>query len=307
MNEPEWDRRELEAIEMLRAMIGEPPEDEIWVGDDAAVIAGVGSPLLFSTDASVEGVHFDRSFVSLTDVGWRSLVQNLSDIAAMGGTPRAAVVSVVGARADEVRPIYDGLREAAHTYRCRIVGGDLSDGPALIVAIAILGSVPAAGAVLRSGAHPADEVFVTSALGAASAGLRLLRRDPHAQGELVAAFLRPRACLAEGAAAARAGATAMIDISDGLGIDLHRLADASSVGFVLDEVPIADGASFDDAIGGGEDYALVFTASDVRKVEVEFVAADLDVPVRIGSIVAEPTNRTIRGMPLAPAGFAHRL
>lgn len=292
---------------MLRAMIGNPPAGEVWVGDDAAVIAAAGSPLLFASDASVEGVHFDRRFVSLADVGWRSLVQNVSDIAAMGGTPTAAVVSIVGARHDELRPIYDGLREAARTYGCRIVGGDLSDGPALIVAVAILGAVPQAGPVLRSGARPGDVAFVTGALGAASAGLRLLSRDPGAGGELAAAFLRPRARVAEGAAAARAGATGMIDVSDGLGIDLHRLADESSVGFVLDEVPIAGGSTLGDALGGGEDYELVFTAPDEQKVEAEFVAADLAVPFRIGSIVEDPMQRTLAGAPLAPSGFAHRI
>lgn len=307
MNAPEPESRELDAIEMLRALIGEPPQGEVWVGDDAAVIAEGDSPLLFAADASVEGVHFDRRFVPLDDVGWRSLVQNLSDVAAMAGMPRAAVVSVIGASEDELRELYDGILGAANAYRCRVVGGDLSDGPALIVAIAILGTPPVSGPVLRSGARTGDGIFVTGPLGAASAGLKLLRDDRNATGELVDVFLRPRARLSEGAAAARAGATAMIDVSDGLGIDLHRLADASSVGFVLDHVPIADGASLEDALGGGEDYELVFTAPDAEVVEAEFTRSDLAAPRRIGSVVSDPACRTLRGRPLAASGFAHRL
>ena len=301
------ERRELDAVELLRDMIGDPPSGEIWVGDDAAVLREAGSSWLFASDASVEGVHFDRRFGSLADVGWRSLVQNLSDIAAMGGTPSAAVVSVVGARETELSAIYDGLLDAGRTYRCRVVGGDLSDGPALIIAIAILGTAAAGGPVLRSGARAGDAVFVTGTLGAASAGLKLLQRDPDSAGELVSAFLRPQARIAEGTAATRAGATAMIDISDGLGIDLYRLADASSVGLDLDKVPIADGAALEDALGGGEDYELVFTAPDAQKVEAEFTGAGLRVPIRVGSIVGDPKTRTLGGTPLLPSGFTHRL
>jgi thiamine-monophosphate kinase len=307
VNKPAQNRRELAVVEMLHQMIGESPEGDLWLGDDAAVISGTASSILFASDASVEGVHFDRRFVPLADVGWRSLVQNLSDVAAMGGVPTAAVVSVVGSTKEELREIYGGILEAADTYSCRIVGGDLSDGSALVVAIAIIGNVTATGAVLRSGALPGDAVFVSGALGRAAAGLELLRRDPGANGELVRAFLRPRARIAEGTAAARAGATAMIDVSDGLGIDLHRLADASSVGFVLEEVPIAEGASLADALGGGEDYEIVFTAPVVGRVESEFVRSDLAVPYRIGSIVEDPTLRTLDGAPFAPSGFAHRL
>jgi thiamine-monophosphate kinase len=307
VNKPEKLRRELVAVEMLHKMIGEPPEGELWVGDDAAVIYEAGASILFASDASVEGVHFDRRFVPLADIGWRSLVQNLSDVVAMGGAPSAAVVSVVGATKEELREIYGGILEAAETYGCRIVGGDLSDGSALVVAIAIIGNGPDTGAVLRSGARPGDAVFVTGALGAASAGLELLRKDRGANGELVRAFLRPRPRINEGAAAARAGASAMIDVSDGLGIDLHRLADASSVGFALEEVPIAEGASLADALGGGEDYEIVFTAPELGRVESEFVKSDLAVPYRIGSIVEDPALRTLAGEPFAPSGFVHRL
>lgn len=299
--------RELDAVELLRTIIGEPPADEVWVGDDAAVVVADGTRLLFASDVNVEGVHFDRRFVPLADVGWRALVQNLSDIAAMGGTPTAAVVSVAGAREDELPAIYSGLLDAGRTYGCRIVGGDLSDGPALVIAIAILGTVAPTGPVRRSGAHAGDSVFVTGELGAAAAGLALLRRDPESRGDAVEAFLHPKARIYEGAVAARAGANAMIDVSDGLGIDLHRLADASEVGMMLDDVPVATGASLEDALGGGEDYELAFTASDVARVESEFAKSALRAPLHIGSIVEERRTRLLRGKPFEPLGFEHQL
>ena len=128
--------------------------------------------------------------------------------------------------------------------------------------MAILGDTAGTAPVLRSGAGPGETVFVTGPLGAASAGLRELRADPSAQSACTAAFLRPVPRLGEGVAAALGGARAMIDVSDGFGIDLRRLAEASGVGVALDELPVAPGATADEALGGGEDYELVFTTPD---------------------------------------------
>jgi thiamine-monophosphate kinase len=194
---------------------------------------------------------------------------NLSDIAAMGGAPGHALVSVVGARPKQLRSLYEGILEAAASYHCPVVGGDLSAGSELVVSVAITGWVNGAP-VLRSGARPGDTIWVTGALGAASAGLRLLKEagppgpaGPHhwsePESDLVRAHTRPRPALAEGALARASGATAMIDVSDGLVADLSRVAELSGVGFELLDVPVAAGATLAEALGGGDDYVLAFT------------------------------------------------
>ena len=134
--------------------------------------------VLFATDLAAEGVHFDRRQGTLADVGWRVLVQNLSDIAAMAGRPRAAVVAVAGAEIDELAEIYKGLLEASRRFRCPVVGGDLSDATVLNLSVAILGEVVGTAPVLRRGARPGETIHVTGPLGAASAGLRELRANP---------------------------------------------------------------------------------------------------------------------------------
>ena len=299
--------RELEAIELLTRLVGPPVGDEVWIGDDAAVLGRPTGRLLFATDLATEGVHFDRRQGTLADVGWRVLVQNLSDIAAMGGRPRAAVVAVAGAELDELERIYEGLLEASRRFECPVVGGDLSDGAVLNLSVAILGETAGVAPVLRSGAGPGETVYVTNPLGAAAAGLRELRADPSASSPCVQAFLRPEPRLAAGAAAAAAGARAMIDVSDGFGIDLHRLADASGVGVALDELPVAPGASREEALGGGEDYELIFTVPDPGRLAAVFAARDLSPPLRVGTTTADPTAFCLRGAKLDPAGYEHRL
>ncbi|HLI15604.1 MAG TPA: thiamine-phosphate kinase [Acidimicrobiales bacterium] len=297
---------ELAALGWLARRLGSGPEGEVWVGDDAAVLAAPAGPLLLATDLLAEGVHFDRRLESLADVGWKALVANVSDVAAMGGRPLAAVVALAGASRAELEELYEGLVAAAECYGCPVVGGDLSDAPALVVSVAILGTTDGRPAVRRSGARPGDALYVTGPLGAASAGLRLLRRDPASTGPLVAAHRRPSARLAEGRAAARAGASAMIDVSDGLGLDLERLASASAVGVALDDVPVAPGATLEDALGGGEDYELCLAAAP-GVLEDAFAAAGLALPLRIGRVVADARERSLRGEALPVLGYEHRL
>ncbi|MGD0219217.1 MAG: thiamine-phosphate kinase [Acidimicrobiales bacterium] len=299
--------RELEAIELLTRLVGPPVGDEVWIGDDAAVLDPLTGRVLFATDLAAEGVHFDRRQGTLADVGWRVLVQNLSDIAAMGGRPRAAVVAVAGAELDELERIYEGLLEASRRFECPVVGGDLSDAAVLNLSVAILGETAGVAPVLRSGAKPGETIYVTNPLGAAAAGLRELRADPSASSPCVQVFLRPEPRLAEGAAAAVAGATAMIDVSDGFGIDLRRLADASDVGVALDELPVAPGASRGEALGGGEDYELIFTVPDPGRVAAVFAAHGLNPPLRVGSTTADPSAFHLGGVKLDPAGYEHRL
>lgn len=320
---------ELAAIERIRRLLPAAPTGETWIGDDAAVVTGpAGEALLFAADAVVEGVHFDFELVEASDVGWKALAVNVSDIAAMGGRPLQAVVSVVGVGAAMLDELFSGIVDAAAEYGCDVVGGDLSSGPCLMVSVAITGTTGGRQAVLRSNARPGDLLYVTGALGRSAAGLRALQgasgqskapvtggardcgqpsADTALSQMLATAYRRPAARVGEGLAASKAGATAMIDVSDGLGIDLDRLASASGVGVVLDMVPIADGATRDDALAGGEDYELVFSAGDPQAVSSAFEEASLRPPVRIGACVQDPKVRRLGAELLPATGWEHRL
>lgn len=294
-------------IDRLRARLPGPPAGEHWIGDDAAVL---DEGLLLKTDVLAEGVHFDLDWSSPEDVGWKALAVNLSDIAAMGGSPIACVISLVVHRdrpgmADR---IMDGLGEAGPHFGCPVVGGDTSVGPGLVVAVAVLGRAPAGGAVLRSGARPGDVLLVTGELGAAAAALEAWRanREEHPGLERLR---RPTPRLASGAAAAAGGATGMIDISDGLATDLGHLCAESGCSAVLDgqAIPRPPGVGIDPALFGGEDYELLFTASADR---VNAFTRWVDPPaVAIGLMTEAGPEITIRDSdgerPLAQRGWEH--
>jgi len=292
------------------------PAGQTWIGDDVAVVPSPSGRLLLAADAVVAGVHTDLALLGLDDMGWKAMVANVSDIAAVGGRPSYALVTVAGPLAQiDFDLLYDGLIEASNAYSCPIVGGDLSSAAHLVVSVAIVGDAGTAppGPVLRSGARPGDTLFVTGPLGSSAAGLALLRAGGTTDGpELIQAHRRPRARLAEGAAARAAGATAMIDVSDGLAADLRHLADASGVGVVLDRVPVAIGVGrvVDDAeaaaLGGGEDYELVFAAPDPARVETIFAELGLGKPLRIGTCTADPAERRLREGALPALGWEHR-
>ena len=256
----------MRAISRLERLLPGPPPGETWFGDDAAVLPG---NRLLATDSVVQGVHFTDDILG---AGWRVVARNVSDIAAMGGEPDYLVIAVVGQV--DVDVLYDGVLAACDAFGCRVVGGDLSDGPGLSVTAAITGHVDGPP-VLRSGARPGDVLYVTGPLGAAAAGGYAARPWPR---------------VAEGRAARKAGATAMIDVSDGLAIDLRRLAAASGVGVRIEEVPVADGATEAQALGGGDDYELLFTGR-----------ADAALRgIRVGVCTDDPTQ-----LP-EPAGWVHR-
>jgi thiamine-monophosphate kinase len=287
----------------------------VWIGDDVAVVPGPSGPLLLTADAVVAGVHSDLDLVGLDDMGWKALVASLSDIAAVGGRPTYALVSVAGPLGDiDVDLLYDGLAGAAEAYACPIVGGDLSAAPVLVVSVAMAGDAGRGPEppVLRSGAAPGDTIFVTGALGSSAAGLEVLRTGRASElPDLALAHRRPRPRLAEGSMARRAGASAMIDVSDGLAADLRHLADASGVGVVLDRVPVAVGvARVSDApesvaLGGGEDYELVFTAPDPLVVEADFAVAGLSPPLRIGRCTKKASERRLGKGDLPVLGWEH--
>jgi len=294
-------------LERLATLLGPPPAGEVWAGDDAAVVENPPGHLLFSTDALVEGVHFTRALSSLEDIGWKALACNLSDLAAMGGRPLAAVVALCGAAAADLDGIYRGVTGAAERYGCAVVGGDLSDAEEMVVTVAVLGTTDGRPPVLRSGGRPGDRLFVTGPLGSSAAGLRLLRAGEGESNEAVRRHRRPLPRLGEGTAAAELGASAMLDLSDGLSLDLDRLARASGVGVELITVPVAAGASEEEALGGGEDYELLFSLPPGREAAGLFAARGLATPIEIGVLVGDRDRRTLRGAPLPLLGYLHRL
>lgn len=297
-------------VERLRARLPGPPVDEVWAGDDAAV---VDDGRLLAVDTLVSGVHFDLRWASAADVGWKAVAVNVSDVAAMGGTPVAAVLSVVvpPEPAGLAPALLEGAAEAAGELACPLVGGDTTSGSQLVVSVAVLGHAPPAGAVLRSGARPGDTVFVTGALGAARRAVLLLADGVEPSPRLADRLHRPRPRVAEGAAAAGAGATAMIDLSDGLGTDLGHVCDESGVGVRVDaaSVPVAEGADLDDALVGGDDYELCFTAADASRVAEAFLRAGVDAPTAAGVIVEGGERVLVRAdgsaEPLRAAGWEH--
>lgn len=283
-----------------------PGPGETWIGDDAAVVPAGRGWLLLAADTVVEGVHADLTLTGLDDLGWKVMAANVSDVAAMGGVPERALVTVSGPARTDLDLLYRGIGEAAACFRCPVVGGDLTNAPVLVVTVAITGRVEEAP-VLRSGARPGDGIWVSGPLGASAAGLRSYRRGGPATGPaeqaLRAAHARPRPAVEAGLAARRAGARAMIDVSDGLSADLGHVADASGVGFRLDRIPVAEGATEADALGGGEDYVLVFTAPDAAAVKAAF--AHLTPPELIGVCTEDPDERLLRGVALPVTGWEH--
>lgn len=311
---------EFAAIERIRLALARgfptPPDGETWIGDDAAVLVADGSRrLLLATDLTVAGVHADLGVMSLSDLGWRAMAAALSDIAAMGGTPSRALVGVAGPPSTDLDLLYEGIGSAAEAHRCPVVGGDLSTGDQLVVAVTVTGLVEdEPRPVLRSGARPGHAILVTGPLGGSAAGLRLLRagspgerraelRDE--QRALVEAHLRPVARIEEGLVARRAGVSAMIDVSDGLSADLGHLAGSSGVGAELGDVPVAEGAGEDEALGGGEDYELLMTCADPERVIAGFAEAGLREPLPIGTCSGDPGSLTLRGSAMPRLGFEH--
>jgi thiamine-monophosphate kinase len=233
-------------------------------GDDAAVVAAPDGRFVVTTDMMIHGPDFRLAWSTPFDLGWKAAASNLSDVAAMGAVPSALVVALA-APADTavsfLEVFADGLREAcaALSPGCGVVGGDLSVSTTLTIAVTAFGDLEGRAPVTRSGAQVGDTVAVAGVLGQAAAGLRMLfAHGPHSSpdrgGLEIEAQLQPRPPIAAGRVAAIAGATSMIDISDGLAIDAGRVARASGVAFDLD--PLTP-----DEINGGEDHSLLATFS----------------------------------------------
>ena len=243
-------------------------------GDDAAVLDLDGRGVCLAVDVLVEDVHFRRDLSSLADVGWKAVAVNVSDIAAMGGTPSVAVVGLcrpADVPVSDIEQLYTGMAEACERWGLRLVGGDTVSAQALALSVTVMGEIDPQRAVRRSGARPGDKVVVVGTLGSAAAGLALFRAGAPTPPALLAAHRRPTALVEAGAALAAGGATAMIDVSDGFGADLLHICEASGVAAAVTAalLPAGEGVAaaaetltvdpLDFVAGGGDDYALIAT------------------------------------------------
>ena len=301
--------RELDLIGWIRRRAAADALVRVGIGDDAAVVANRGPTTLVTTDMLVEGVHFRRPAAALHDVGWKSIACGVSDVAAMGGRPTAAVLACAAPPSLTTRQAHElvgGALACAEAFDVRLVGGDLTGtaGP-LTLSVALLGDTAGLPPVLRSGAQEGDAILVSGQLGGSRLGRHLTFRPRHPLGLELNRRFRPHA---------------MIDVSDGLGIDLHHILDESRVGAIVwaADIPLSPDArrasessgrpALDHALADGEDYELLFTLAEADAARL-LDEQPFDVPIaRIGRITA---SGAVLRMPdggeraLEPAGWEH--
>jgi len=251
-----------------------------FIGDDCAVIAPPRNlDLLFTTDFFIEGIHFERALAA-EKVGHNALARSLSDIAAMGGTPRYCLLSIaVAPWVDQVwlDGFYRGVNRLLKPTKARIAGGDLSHANQLVCDVMVCGSIAKGKALLRSGARPGDLIYVSGPLGG-------WRHRP---------VIIPRLDIGR---KLLGKATACMDISDGLALDLHRLCLSSRLSAAIDSVPLLPGATIEQAFHDGEDYELLFTAPPKKRVP----------GIAIGCVTAgKPGAITYQGKRVEPIGYDH--
>jgi thiamine-monophosphate kinase len=308
------------------------------IGDDCALLAPRrGEELAVTTDLSISGQHFRLNWHQPEAIGHRVLARGLSDLAAMGARPVAAFLSLglprelilpasrrAGARA-WVQRFLDGLLALAEAHSTPLAGGDLAESAIAVADIVLVGAVPRGRALLRSGAKPGDLLYVTGALGGAAAGLACLEELAEAQParlhppripNKLAARLAPHLCpqprIAQGLWLQRRGvASAAIDLSDGISSDLAHICDESGVAAEVDTsaLPIHTGATLAQALHGGEDYELLFTAPETAKLPRAIAGVKI---TRIGRILKARAGRQTLTLispqgaqPLEPQGWEH--
>lgn len=322
---------EFEFIERIAAVLeaqGVAGRGEAAIGDDCAVVHVGDERMLLACDMLVEGRHFLRDRLVPANLGYKALAVNVSDIAAMGGTPLHAVLALSfppDAGIAFVEGVATGVAQAALRFGVSVVGGDTTAGQAIVLDVAVTGVLPAGRAVTRGGARPGDLLCVTGSLGGSDGGLRVLMTGravsstlrPHAEA-LVLRHQRPEPRVAAGVAAAGAGASAMIDISDGLVADVGHIARRSGVAIdiVSAAVPLAPGLSevgevlgFDasaSALRGGEDYELALTVASERFDELRAAVEGSGVGLTVIGEVREGRGVSVDGSAVAGAtGWDH--
>jgi thiamine-monophosphate kinase len=325
------DLTERELIARIQARLPPPPA---WLvvgfGDYAAVIEPERNRLEVTTvDAIVEGVHFDRRFVPPEAIGHRALAVNLSDLAAMGAAPRSALLSLAlpaDLLSDDFDRMIDGLAALAREHRIHVVGGNLSRSPGpLMLDVVATGTVKRRQTLLRSGAHPGDEIYVTGTVGGAAAGLQMLQRGEAGGAEenvCVRRYLYPAPQVRAGIVCGRnRAASACVDLSDGFADGIRRIAEASGVGATIElpTVPIEPAAAWWTNANAGDpgitllemsdDYELMFTVSP--RLRRRFLAAVRIAGVtvtRVGVCTKERALQLVNGpagVTALPEGFSH--
>jgi thiamine-monophosphate kinase len=331
-------------IARIRARVPEPPPwVSIGIGDDAAVVEPARNRAeVITTDALVEGVHFERAWMPPPAIGHKALAVNLSDLAAMGAEPRAAVLSLVlppSLALADLDGMLDGWLALANRCSVALVGGNVARSPGpLVIDVTATGSVKPRCVLRREGASPGDEIYVSGTVGAAHAGrLACLRRaslpepvgrlqpdevaEPAGSGECESLFLRPEPRVRLGLLLGRNRvASSCVDLSDGLADGVHQIARASRVGAVVEAgalpIPAAARLIFEEhgldvldaSVSGGEEYELLFTVPPRRRRAAAAVARLAGVPcTRIGVITAGRDLLLDRGGARVPlgGGFAH--
>jgi thiamine-monophosphate kinase len=300
-------------IQRVTARLGTAPTTLVGPGDDAALVSAADARVLVSCDVLVDGRHFRRDWCSATDIGHRAAAANLADIAAMGGVPTALVVSLcLPADTDPAwaEQLADGLGAECAIVGAAVVGGDLSASPVITVAVTALGDLRGRAPVLRSGARDGDIVAMAGRVGQAAAGFTVLSRGFRAPRALVDAYRRPEVPYHEGPVAADLGATAMIDVSDGLLADVGHIAEASGVAIDIDRAafdltqPLRDAA----AALGVDPHAWVLTGGDDHPLVATFPpTVELPESWRIIGRVAGGSGVTVDGRRYTdgPPGWDH--
>jgi thiamine-monophosphate kinase len=328
------DLGEVGIIRLIRGKVSQelPSYVKMGIGDDCAVLEVSGDKaLLVTTDTLIEGIHFTARTLSPEALGWKALAVNISDIAAMGGTPRAAFLSIGVKPETEVSFIESfmaGFKALADKTGTILAGGDTVESPSsAVITVTLLGDCLPKHVVYRSGARVGDDVWVTGPLGSSAGGLFLLQTKEfaalHGYEPLVRAHQKPMPPLEAGKALAQSGlAHAMIDISDGIAKDLGHICEQSGVGAIIEEASIpmsrdlvelaaeAEKEALDWALHGGEDYELLFTSSPADKEKVESLTANgSGVPaVKVGAVVGEYGILLAKQgtrMPLQSGGYVH--
>jgi thiamine-monophosphate kinase len=287
-------------VDRIRAKVG-VSRMALGIGDDCAIFRprSVKEELVFTTDMLVEDVHFRRETHTPAQVGHKALARGLSDIAAMGAEPRFCLLSVAfppWASPNWIDRFFDGLLALALETGTELAGGDLSHAAVLAADITVCGATPTGSALRRSGARMGDHIYVSGELGGSALGLQT------GKGASWKRHLKPEPRLALGRFL-RSRASAAMDITDGLSLDLHRLCLASNVSAEIEPPPMFRGASLEQSLHGGEDYELLFTTRPNRRIPASFGGVRL---TKIGQIRRNhPGQIKLDGELLSIKGYDH--